>query len=327
MTEARSPEATTGLDTAAEHASKEVPIVGPGLRVSDVRRSLEGRRFATAAAVAVCRDGLLLGLIRNEDLLAARADEPIDDLIDDAPPVVAPGTDQEAAAWKAADLGESVLAVVDERGRFSGFVPPQALLTLLLREHDEDLSRLAGVLHGTTVARAASRESLLRRYWHRLPWLLIGLAGALVAAGIVGSFERELEANVMIAFFIPGIVYMADAVRTQTETIVVRGLSVGVPIREVVRRELLTGLLVGVTLSALFLAVGLWRWDDAELIVGTALALLMACSIATVIAMTLPWLIHRLGGDPAFGSGPLATVLQDLLSVLIYFATVLVILD
>jgi magnesium transporter len=51
----------------------------------------------------------------------------------------------------------------------------------------------------------------------------------------------------------------------------------------------------------------------------------MACSIATVVAMILPWLIHRLGGDPAFGSGPLATVLQDLGSVLIYFATVLLI--
>lgn len=52
--------------------------------------------------------------------------------------------------------------------------------------------------------------------------------------------------------------------------------------------------------------------------VAVALSLFAACSIATVVAMTLPWLLHRLGGDPAFGSGPLATVVQDLLSVFIY---------
>jgi magnesium transporter len=51
-----------------------------------------------------------------------------------------------------------------------------------------------------------------------------------------------------------------------------------------------------------------------------SLSLLAACSIATLVAMTLPWVIHRLGKDPAFGSGPLATVIQDLLSILIYFA-------
>lgn len=72
---------------------------------------------------------------------------------------------------------------------------------------------------------------MLRRFWHRLPWLLLGLAGAFLAAGIVGSFERQLEENVILAFFMPGIVYMADAVGTQTETLVVRGISVGVPIR------------------------------------------------------------------------------------------------
>jgi magnesium transporter len=50
-----------------------------------------------------------------------------------------------------------------------------------------------------------------------------------------------------------------------------------------------------------------------------SLSLLGACSVATLIAMVLPWAIHRLGKDPAFGSGPLATVIQDLLSILIYF--------
>ena len=112
---------------------------------------------------------------------------------------------------------------------------------------------------------------------------------------------------------------MADAVGTQTETLIVRGPSVGVSIRQVVRQELLTGLLIGLALALALVPVALWRWGDADLVAAVALALFTACSIATLIAMSLPWLFHHLGEDPAFGSGPLATVVQLLLSALINF--------
>ena len=129
-----------------------------------------------------------------------------------------------------------------------------------------------------------------------------------------------------LVFFIPGIVYMADAVGTQTETRIIRGLSVGVPVGEVVRRELLTGVLVGLAVSVVFLPVALWRWDS-DVALAAALALLAACSTATVVAMALPWLLSRMGRDPAYGSGPLATVIQDLASILIYFVIALPLVD
>jgi magnesium transporter len=111
---------------------------------------------------------------------------------------------------------------------------------------------------------------------------------------------------------------MADAVGTQTETLIIRGLSVGVGIGRVARREIITGLLVGLLLAVLVLPVILVIWGNPEVAVSVALALLAACSIATVIAMALPWVFNRLGKDPAFGSGPLATVVQDLLSIVVY---------
>jgi magnesium transporter len=160
---------------------------------------------------------------------------------------------------------------------------------------------------------------VLPRLGHRLPWLLLGLLGAVVAAAIVSSYEGVLERHVLLAFFVPGIVYMADAVGTQTEALVIRGISVGVQIDHIVRRELLTGLLVGVALALAFLPMGVVFWGDARVAVAVALSLLAACSTATVVAMVLPWLLGRLGRDPAFGSGPLSTVVQDLLSLLIYF--------
>jgi magnesium transporter len=169
-------------------------------------------------------------------------------------------------------------------------------------------------------ARASLQEAVLRRFWHRLPWLILGLGGALIAADIVARFETRLQERLILAFFLPGIVYLADAVGTQTETIVVRGLSVGVGLRMAMWGELLTGLMIGVALAVVSFPLLWWRWGAAEVALGVSLALLAACSTATLIAMSLPWLLDRFRLDPAFGSGPLATVIQDLLSILIYFA-------
>jgi len=102
--------------------------------------------------------------------------------------------------------------------------------------------------------------------------------------------------------------------------VLIRGLSVGVSLRRVFRLEVLTGLLVGLLLAGITLPT-LWLVEGSlDLAVAVSLALLCACAVATGIAMVLPWLLSRAGRDPAFGSGPLSTVVQDLLSLLIYFA-------
>jgi len=253
-------------------------------------------------------------------LLTAAPDALARDLMDPNPPCVAPGVDQEVAAWHAVQHGESGLAVVDEAGQFRGFIPPHRLLAVLLSEHEEDMTRLGGFLKDTSMARTASEESIIRRFWHRIPWLLIGLAGALLTADVVAAFEDQLRRRVILAFFIPGIVYLADAVGTQTEMVVVRGLSVGVGIRRIAWRELLTGACVGLALSLAFFPMALWRWGSGDLALAVSLSLFAAATAATVVGLTLPWLLERLGWDPAFGTGPVSTVVQDLLSILAYFA-------
>lgn len=306
------------LQTAAELASTAVPIVAPTAVVADVLDAMRGRHFESASVVAVCDGDRLVGLITIEHLLAAPPTAVAADIADLEPPTLAPHTDQEKAAWTAVQHGEPGLAVVDAPGRFRGLIAPQRMLAVLLAEHDEDMARLGGFLHSTAAARSVSQETIRRRLWHRLPWLAVGLAGAMVAAGVVGAFEADLQRQVLLAFFIPGVVYMADAVGTQTETLVIRGLSVGISIGHVVVRELITGLLIGLLLAAVMLPTTLLVWGDAPVAVAVSLALLGACSIATLVAMALPWAFHKLGRDPAFGSGPLATVLQDLLSIVIY---------
>ena len=307
-------------DTAAAHATRDVPTVTSGTLAGDARRQLAGRRYASAAHVAVCDGERLRGIVRIEDLIAADEQTPVSKLMDAVPPAVSPTTDQEVAAWQAVHKGESALPVVNELGRFVGLIPPDRLIAVLLEEHEEDLSRFGGILKRTAAARTSSEEPIERRFRHRIPWLLLGLGGALVAADVVASFESVLRQNVMLAFFIPGIVYLADAVGTQTETVIVRGLSVGVPMRRMLARELVTGIAIGLVIGLVAGPVLWLRWGDARLALGVAIALLAACTTATLTAMALPAIFDALGRDPAFGSGPLATVVQDLLSLLIYFA-------
>jgi Mg/Co/Ni transporter MgtE len=90
-------------------------------------------------------------------------------------------SDQERAAWLASQRAEPGLAVVDEHGHFQGLIPPHRLAGILLREHDEDLDRLGGFLASTADARTASRETVRRRLRHRMPWLAVGLAGAMAS--------------------------------------------------------------------------------------------------------------------------------------------------
>jgi magnesium transporter len=310
------------LGAAAEHATLRVPTATAADLAGEVRRHMVGSDYESAAEVVVLVDGRLAGLVAMERLLAAGADRPLSELMDAEPPVVSPATDQERAAHRMIEHGQSSLALVDDRGHFEGLVPARQMLRVLLGEHEEDMARLGGYLAGSRRARGAAEEPIGRRLVHRLPWLLIGLLGAMISAVLVGAFESELEANVLLAFFGPGLVYMADAVGTQTETVLIRAMAAGVSVRSVLRRELATGLIVGLIMGAAFIVFALIGWGDVEVAVTVGLALLASCSIATLVAMTLPAVIQRFGRDPAFGSGPLATVIQDLLSIVVYFAIV-----
>ncbi|MDZ4269674.1 MAG: magnesium transporter [Mycobacterium sp.] len=312
--------------SALSHASTRVPTAVADDLVSETLDGMRGEQFDSAATVAVLDGARLVGVATIERMFAAPTGARLSDVMDSTPPVVAPDTDQEHAAWQAVQRGEPGLAVVNGEGHFRGLIAPQQLLTVLLAEHDEDMARLGGFLHSVESARTTTVESVTRRLWHRMPWLLVGLAGAMAAAGLMAAFEARLGATLAVAYFVPGIVYLADAVGTQTETVAIRGLSVGIGIRRILAPEALTGLVVGVVLGAVMLPMVAVLVGDWMLAIAVAIALVAASSIATVVALALPWLINRLGKDPAFGAGPLSTVIQDLLSIAIYLGAVTLLL-
>jgi magnesium transporter len=91
-------------------------------------------------------------------------------------------------------------------------------------------------------------------------------------------------------------------------------------------QEVLTGLLLGIGLAAASIPMAVWRWGGGEIVPILAGSLLAACLAATLVGIALPWILDRMGADPAFGTGPMSTVIQDFLSILIYLEVATLIL-
>jgi magnesium transporter len=149
------------------------------------------------------------------------------------------------------------------------------------------------------------------------------LLGSVLATWLMSRFEAALALVPAVAFFVPGVVYLADAVGTQSEAVAVRGLSLShAGLGRLLGGELRTGLLVGLILGLAAFGLVQLLFDQRGLALAVAVALMCACTLASLIGLLLPWLLGRLGLDPAYGSGPLATILQDLLSLLVYLGCV-----
>ena len=267
--------------------------------------------------------GRLVGALPVSRAFSADGAALLDRLVDRDYPRVRPDDDQETAASVALHKGVESLPVVDRDGKLLGIMGSRAIMQVLRREHVEDLHVLAGIRREEAQARHAIEDPPSRRARHRLPWLLVGLAGGAVATATMAGFHATLEKTVAAAFFVPALVYLADAVGTQSEAIAVRGLSLTRGgIAHLLAGELRTGMLMGAILGLIAYLPILAAFGDARLAGAVSFSLFVASSIACAIGLGLPWLFARRGWDPAYGSGPVATVIQDILTILLYFSVV-----
>jgi magnesium transporter len=272
------PDPARAPETAGQHLVRRVPTARADEPAGALRARLPGHAWDSLDAVwIVGADGRLEGSVALADVLALPADRPLRERMQASVPGVAPDTDQEEVAAHAIRHGLSSVPVVDAGGALLGAVPAAALLDVLRREHVEDLHRLAGIAREGEQARHALEDPPLRRARHRLPWLVVGLAGAMGSALVTKRFELELEARVAVAFFIPAIVYLADAIGTQTEAIAVRFLSVSrASFPRLLFGELRTGLLIGAVLSLLTFPLAALTVSDARLAAAVSLSLFAA---------------------------------------------------
>lgn len=308
-------------DTALSHMARRVPTAQGHQTADAVRQSLTGTQWDVVEVISVLDEsGRLAGIVGLEELFAAAPDQVVSSLIHE-PPVTAKGdADQEEVATRAIGGGRACVPIVDDEGLFLGLVSGRQIVGILRHEHLEDLHRMAGIAHETEHVRETLDSPPPRRVHDRLPWLLVGLGGSFAAALIMARFEKVLEAHVAVAFFVPTIVYLADAISTQTEAVVVRGLSLSrISIGRLFAGEMITGALMGLILGALGFPVVWAALGDARLAAAVSISILVAGAVATGVSVFFPWILTARGYDPAFGAGPVATVVQDVLSIFVYF--------
>ena len=314
------------MATAADLMTVSVPQVHLNAAVSETVEALRSRSWDEVGHIYLLDEqSRLIGQVPIERLLVAPIDIRLDDIRGDHPLIVRTGDNAETVALLAVERHDADVAVLDEIGRFKGAIPIGRLLALLHEEHVDDILRMGGIaaFHPAPPEMGGIAQVVRAR----LPWLLIGLVGGFLAGGIASLFEAPLKENIALAFFLPLVVYMADAVGTQTETILVRALAYGrVSLGAQLLREGTVGLLVGgiVGLSA---GVCLLAWGGTRpLALTIAVTLAMTAMLATIVASLLPLGLNRVGVDPALASGPVATVLQDILSVAVYLGIATLIL-
>ena len=213
------------------------------------------------------------------------------------------------------------IPVVDEHHRLIGRITHDDIIDVIEEEVDEDISLMAGVID-----QEIAEESAIKISRARLPWLIMGLLGGILAAMVINQFEASLEKLVALSFFFPVIMAMGGNTGTQAATVVVRGLATGdvslVNSGKRLWREMrvafINGLICGVILSVI---VGVWLSDfRLGLIVGSALILIVINS--GFIGAAVPLALKRLNLDPALGTGPFVTTTNDVLSLFIYLGLV-----
>ena len=314
------------MTTAADLMTAAVPQAHPNASVADTMEALRSRPWDEVGHIYLLDErSQLVGQVPIERLLAAALDTRLDSVRGNPPLIVRADDNAETVALLAVEQHDADVAVLDEPGRFMGAIPIGRLLALLHEEHVDDILRMGGL----AAFHPAPPEvgGIARIVRARVPWLLIGLAGGFLAGGIASLFEGSLKDNITLAFFLPLVVYMADAVGTQTETILVRALAYGrVSLGAQLLREGTVGFLIGgiVGLSA---GACLLAWGGARSVALTlAVTLTLTAMIATFVASLLPIGLSRMGVDPALASGPVATVVQDILSVAVYLGIAALIL-
>lgn len=269
----------------------------------------------------------LVGIVDLARSSKSHADASVRELMMAPAVTVHPHADQEKAVLLTIKSDVTALPVVDSDGTFLGAVLARKVIDVMHQEHLEDALLASGIRgHGSHILKlATSRYKEVVKA--RLPWLIFGAAAG-VGLGLIASlFEKTLQESVALAYFVPVVAYIADSVGTQSEAITVRALAtLKIKPGSYILREFVVGLVLGMIL-------GIMGGVGAILISGSfgiglvvAVSLLFASTIASVLASLTPITFKALGKDPALGSGPLATALQDIISVLVYFAVAVVLL-
>lgn len=277
----------------------------------------------------------LLGVVSFRDLFSADRDKPVRDVMRTRLVVATEGMDQEAVAELVAAHHLLAVPVVDGEGRMQGIVTVDDVIDVVQEEASEDIQKFGGM-------EALDAPYLDTGFWgmvrKRAGWLAVLFLGEMLTATAMGFFEQEIAKAVVLALFVPLIISSGGNSGSQATTLVVRAMALGeLRLRDlwrVIRREFSTGLVLGCVLAAIGMArILLWQaiWSRygphyAAVALTVGFSLVGVVLFGTVAGSMLPFLLRRLGMDPASASAPFVATLVDVTGLVIYFSVASVVM-
>ena len=278
--------------------------------IADIReKGREVEEFYTVFVVD--RRGRLEGTVPLDDLILADPGDPVESLVVPVPATVLPDTDQEEVGRVMGRYNLVNIPVVNDYGALVGRITFDDVIDVIEAETTEDILRLAGV----------SDEEELKGGWldsvrSRLPWLLLNLVTAGVAASVILSFEEVIGRTIFLAFLMPVIAALGGNTGTQALAVTIRRIAVGDELPggrfQVVGKEVLVGLLNGFVLGSVFALFAYVRVGDPRIGVVVLLAMWANIVVAGFAGALIPTVLKRLGVDPAVASSVFVHTLTDL---------------
>jgi len=275
-------------------------------------------------------DQHLLGVVSFRELFSAPPSATVRDIMHDDVIAAHERMDQEALGQLFATHRLLAIPIIDDERRVRGVVTMDDIVDVVREEATEDIQKLGGSEALDAPYLQIGLGSMVRK---RAGWLAALFLGEMLTATAMGYFEAEIARAVVLALFVPLIISSGGNSGSQATTLVIRAMALGeVKLRDwwrVVRREFVTGLSLGLILGA----IGLTRillWEHLFGAYGehaTAVAISVGLSLVGVVlwgtlaGSMLPFVLRRLGFDPASSSAPFVATLVDVSGLLIYFST------
>ena len=267
----------------------------------------------------------LKGVISLKELVTKNFNTRISDVIHTKIEGIPYNTDQEEVGHRFEKYGYLTMPVVDNSNRLLGVVTFDDVMQILRDETTEDIHRLGGVDEGEKVD-----GSLKDSVKSRLPWLIVNLVTAILAAAVVGMFEGTNQAVVSLATFMPIVTGMGGNAGTQTLTIIVRGLALGElnfkNMKKVFFKEIGVGVVTGVVIGFIIGVLGyIWEGNFMFGII-ISVAMLLNMIVATITGYLVPVVLKKFKVDPALASSIFVTTFTDVLGFFFFLglATLLI---
>lgn len=272
-------------------------------------------------------DRHLQGAVTARELLLAREDDRVGDLMNTHVISVVTTEDQEQVASLFARYDLIALPVVDSENRLIGIITVDDVVDIIQQETTEDFEKMAAI---TPTDKSYFRTGVMEMFRKRIPWLLLLMVSATFTGMIITAFESALAVSVALTAFIPMLMGTGGNSGSQSSVTVIRGLALeDIEFRDLFRvlwKECRVALLCGVALSVAtflkILAVDRWLLGVAVTLPEAAVvcvALFITVLIAKVVGCALPMIAKRIGFDPAVMASPFITTIVDAISLLVYF--------